>query len=474
MKIVRSFSSLIKGGVATLFTATVLCANVFAVPVIPGGAGFGIETPAGRGGAVIRVTNLNDSGAGSLRACVEAFGPRICVFEVSGVIKLNSTLLVNNSFITIAGQTAPSPGIMLRGQTLQIRASDVLIQHIVVRVGDGPDAPRAEVHDALRINGPNPINNVVIDHCSFSWAMDEIAQVWAEFDNITWSNNVFSEPLFDSLHTKGPHSMGPLLDTSAGKIALIGNLIAHANNRNPRTGAGTLMFVNNVTYNRGQKGMVLFNAPGLPSTNTIVGNVFKDGPNTSQRQPITLDNSDNGKTNGMLQDTRIHVADNIGSGATSDPWSLVQNTSDVPRSDLEWLTPPVWLENLTAKTTANDVVLNSVLENAGSRPADRDTVDTRVINEVRIGVGQIINCVAADGTERCQKNGGGWPQYAQNTRTLDVPSNPSGDDDGDGYTNVEEWLHTIAAEVEGRFDSEPDLGDRASPKPNPPEILGAN
>src|SRR5881394_4108928 len=101
-----------------------------ALPVIPGTVGFGVETPAGRGGTVYRVTNLNADGAGSLKACIDGTTARVCIFEVSGTIKLTQDLQVRNDKLTIAGQTAPSPGIMIRGGALDIHASDVLVQHI--------------------------------------------------------------------------------------------------------------------------------------------------------------------------------------------------------------------------------------------------------------------------------------------------------------------------------------------------------
>src|SRR5262245_46487956 len=111
--------------------ALAMCASAAqALPVIPGAAGFGMDTPAGRGGKVYRVTNLNADGAGSLKACIDGTTRRVCVFEVSGIIRLTSDLIIRNNYITIAGQTAPSPGIMLRGAALRIHASHVLVQHI--------------------------------------------------------------------------------------------------------------------------------------------------------------------------------------------------------------------------------------------------------------------------------------------------------------------------------------------------------
>ncbi len=173
-----------------------------ALPVIPGGAGFGMETVAGRGGRVYRVTNLNASGAGSLKECVDGTTARVCIFEVSGTIRITSDLIVRNSRLTIAGQTAPSPGIMLRGAGLRIQTSDVLVQHLRVRPGDDPNGPDPENRDALKIQGSaeKPVKNIVIDHCSFSWSIDEVASVWGPHDNVTLSNNIFAQPLHDSLH----------------------------------------------------------------------------------------------------------------------------------------------------------------------------------------------------------------------------------------------------------------------------------
>src|SRR5688572_25035631 len=160
---------------------TLGAATAQARPVIPGAAGYGMETVAGRGGKVYKVTNLNASGAGSLKACVsDATGPRVCVFEVSGTIRITTDMMVRNGNLTIAGQTAPSPGITIRGAALRIQANDILIQHIRVRAGDDPNGPDPDNRDSLKIEGNDSrqVRNIVIDHCSFSWAIDETASVW--------------------------------------------------------------------------------------------------------------------------------------------------------------------------------------------------------------------------------------------------------------------------------------------------------
>ena len=172
-----------------------------ALPVIPGAAGFGMDTAAGRGGTVYRVTNLNASGAGSLKACVDGTRPRVCVFEVSGTIRLTSDLIIRNSQLTIAGQTAPSPGIMIRGAAH--RASRPPTCSSSTSACAPATIPTARIRTtAIRSRSKaaptKPVKNIVIDHCSFSWAIDEIASVWGPHDNITFTNNIFAEPLNES------------------------------------------------------------------------------------------------------------------------------------------------------------------------------------------------------------------------------------------------------------------------------------
>jgi hypothetical protein len=403
----------------------VLCFSVALAqqPVIPGASGYGINTPAGRGGTLIRVTNLGDSGTGSLRECVNTSGPRICVFEVSGIIWLDTNLTIRNSNITIAGQTAPPPGITLAGAALAPKASDVLVQHLAIRAGDQNSGPAPEVRDTLKIETADPIQNIVIDHCSISWSIDENISTFKSWSNVTISNSIISEGLRDSLHPKGEHAYGALIDTDNAKssISLVGNLCS--------------------------AGVMLYNDRGLTTKNSIVGNVFVDGPNT-RATPIRLLGPADGV--GILRGSKVYLDDNVASGATSDPWSIVLNRSDLTQSDLSASTAPSWPQGLSALSTAGGAVLERVLANAGSRPSQRDSVDKRVISDVINKTGDFVNCVGYDGSSRCSKNAGGWPDHEKNVRRLTLPVDPNGDDDKDGYSNVEEWLHSMAAEVEGR------------------------
>jgi len=446
-----------------LATALALCgaASVHALPVIPGAAGFGMDTRAGRGGTVYKVTNLNASGTGSLKACIDATVARTCVFEVSGTIRLTSDLIIRNGQIRIAGQTAPSPGIMLRGAALRITASDVLVQHIRVRTGDDANGPAPENRDSLKIEGTatKPVNNVIIDHCSFSWAIDETASTWGVHDNITFSNNIFAEPLNESLHPQYDgsgvmsHGYGVLFGPSANSsVTMVGNLMAHIVERNPLSRAVELVMVNNLVYNRGNMDVDLQGQDGRISRNSIVGNVFLRGPSFSRNSlPILVRTSG---TYSLLPGSRVYVYDNNAPESGSTYSQLVSLAGgDVIAGLMTQTTAPVWNTGLVARPTANNAVYNRVLSFAGARPTDRDSVDRRIVTNVRNRTGQIINCVAANGTTRCAKNAGGWPTLAQNRRTLSLPANQASIA-ANGYSNLENWLNSMDQALAGVVQAE--------------------
>ena len=424
-----------------------------ALPVIPGASGYGMETPAGRGGTVYKVTNLNADGTGSLKACVDGTTPRTCVFEVSGVIRLTSDLTFRNSFITIAGQTAPSPGIMIRGAGLKIQASDVLIQHIRVRPGDDPNGPDPDNRDALKIEGnaTKPVKNIVIDHCTFSWSIDEVASVWGVSDNITFTNNIFSEPLDESIHPayEGTglikHGYGVLYGSSPGSsFTLAGNLFAHIVARNPLSRASEFVFTNNVIYNRGSMDLDLQSQDGVITKSSVVGNVFLRGPSFSREaRPIYVHTTGNLT---LFPGSRVYTHDNL--APESKDGLITLTGGDVIPDLMQTKTMSVWNSGLVHRPTANNAVYDRVLGYAGARPTDRDVVDKRVVQSVKDRNGKIINCVSSDGSTRCQKNAGGWPTYAQNRRALTLPANQA-TVTANGYTNLEIWLHSLDLTVAG-------------------------
>lgn len=167
------------------------------LPAFPGAEGFGSTTPGGRGGRVIAVTTLNPSGPGSIQEACQARGPRIVVFRVGGVLQLTRSLEVREPFLTLAGQTAPGDGICLRGAGLSIRTHDVIIRGLRLRVGDDPGGPDPENRDGIEIahNKPGEVYNIVVDHCSVSWAIDENVSTWYECRDITFQWCLIAEAL---------------------------------------------------------------------------------------------------------------------------------------------------------------------------------------------------------------------------------------------------------------------------------------
>ncbi|MDR6550069.1 hypothetical protein [Paenibacillus qinlingensis] len=429
-------------------TACFISSSAFALPVIPGAAGYGMDTPAGRGGTVYKVTSLADTNTpGTLRYAINRTGPRVIVFEVSGTINVNATLNINNPYITIAGQTAPSPGIFLRGAVVQILTHDVLLQHLRVAPGDDPIGVATTSRDALAINGLNgKAENIVIDHCTFTWSVDELWEAWNPYGNITFRHVIASQPLHDSIHIDegdtepAPHGFGPIYDNQpSSHSTVVGSLISHAEGRMPYVMASDYVQVNNVFYDRVNSFNRFDAQKDVVTRNSIVGNVFKNGPSLAAwavgKKPIEINA-------GFASGGKVYLSDNVvqnHSFSLSTQWDLIQNSTSFTQAQLQAATPPAWNTGLVAKPVGE--VVDWVLDNVGARPADRLPYENTIINNVRNGTGAIIDSIV---------EAGGWPVVQNNTRTLVLPTSPNADDDADGYTNLEEWLETYSAEVEGR------------------------
>jgi hypothetical protein len=342
---------------------------------------------------------------------------------------------------------------MIGGSTVAVVTSNVLIQHIRFRAGDNLTGGDPDNRDSLSQWSPGTlVQNIVFDHCSVEWSVDELSNLWDNWDNVTYWYDLLGEPLNDSLHSNGPHGYGPIFGgVNPGRVTMVGNLLAHAAYRNPLSRATGLVFVNNVVYDRGVADITLQNNIGVSTANAIVGNVFLKGTSyTWNIPPIYVEADIAGETQWQAAST-IYQTDNV----SDEPYagtSLVGHGGSISPRLVG--TAPVWPAGLKAQATAGNVVYNNVLAKAGARPADRDVVDRRIINSVKTRTGQIINCVAPDGSARCSRNGGGWPVYAQNVRALTLPANPSGLA-ANGYTNLENWLHEYAAQVEGTAGIEP-------------------
>ncbi|MHC4728645.1 MAG: pectate lyase family protein, partial [Planctomycetota bacterium] len=257
-----------------VITTFFISQTVLAMPAFPGAEGFGAMSVGGRGGKVLFVTNLNDSGPGSLRAAVESDGPRIVIFRVSGNITLKSRLSVNKPYITIAGQTAPGDGICLKDHAFSISADHVIVRHIRCRIADNAGSES----DALSISSGQ---NIIVDHCSASWSVDETLSASArdKLGNVTVQWCIISESLNDSSHHKGAHGYGSLIRGGHGNgYTFHHNLYAHHHARLPRPGnyndcsidpdGFILDFRNNVIYNWGGSAAG-YNADGSNKANSI-------------------------------------------------------------------------------------------------------------------------------------------------------------------------------------------------------------
>jgi len=331
------------------------------------------------------------------------------------------------------------------------------VQHIRVRPGDAIAGPDPENRDALKIEGSTskPATNIVVDHCTFSWALDEVASIWGPHDNITLSNNIFSEPLNDSYHpTKDgtgrlePHGFNVLIDSSAsgGRVTMVGNLLAHAVERNPLSRARELVFVNNLVYNRETRDIDIQSQSSRITKASLQGNVFLQGPdNDATTRPIYLRTSG---TYRLYNGSKVYVKDTAAPDYGTSLSSWVVMTGGDLSTDLLTTSKPVWNDGLQVRSTASNGVYNHVIAYAGARPTDRDATDKRVISSVKNRSGQIINCVSANGSTRCQKNANGWASLNNSTRRLTLPSNPNGVA-SNGYTNLENWLHNLATNVQG-------------------------
>ncbi|WP_310225236.1 dockerin type I domain-containing protein [Paenibacillus qinlingensis] len=439
-----------------------ISSSVYAQPVIPGASGYGLDTPAGRGGMVYKVTSLEDKNVpGTLRYAISQSGPRVVVFEVSGTIVVNNFLDIIDPYLTIAGQTAPSPGIFLKGANIRIYTHDVLIQHIRAAPGDEPYAVTPTNRDALSIGIPTGRpDNIVVDHSTFTWSVDEIFGTWGPYGNVTFRNVIGAEPLNNSIHidegatVAAPHGFGPIFDNQPdSRVALIGSLLSHAEGRIPYVMASEYVEVNNVFYDRINSFNRFDAQKNIETRNSLVGNVFKNGPSLASwavgKKPIEINA-------GFASGGKIYLSDNRvqnHSFTVGTQWDLIQNSSTLTQAQLQATEAPTWVDGLVAKPVGE--VMDWVLNQAGARPADRLPYETRIINQARNGTGMIVNTIA---------EAGGWPVVAANQRKLVLPKNPSADADGDGYTNLEEWLESYAAFVEGRG-SQPPLIDPAEGEP---------
>lgn len=435
--------SSISGRTATTTTTTIPKRWAF-----PGAQGFGSNTIGGRGGRVLLVTNLHDTGPGSLRAAVEATGPRIVVFRVSGTITQMSRINIKNPYITIAGQTAPGGGITLRSNpcnsdgTMRIHTHDVVIRYLRLRPGPYPCAGLHSSGDALTVENPETYR-VVIDHCSLSWAVDEDLGVWDDAHWLTFSWNIISEGLSHSTHTGGEHSKGAHLSGSRTYgVSFHHNLLAHNNDRNPQpTNPGIADIRNNVIYNYGYNAALTSNAHGRPYFN-FVNNYYRPGPNSKAYHYELVDYGD------PAVGWRYFVQGNIGPHRLSQTLPQADTVDPSARANMVGKPYPAPYVTTWAVSTAYP----KVLDLAGARIPYRDPVDARVVRDVKNLTGHIIDdpsqvggwpVLPAKAAPRDSDHDGMPDTWEVNNGLNPNVYNAAGDKDQDGWTNIEEYLNWL-------------------------------
>lgn len=419
------------------------------IPAFPGAEGFGAATPGGRGGKVIAVTNLNEDGPGSLRAACEAEGPRIVIFRVSGIITLRKKLIVRNPYLTIAGQTAPGDGICLRNFTFVIATHDVVVRYLRSRLGD----VTAQEDDSITLAAG--ARNVILDHCSATWSTDEALSLAGNVSNVTVQWCLIAEALNHSKHAKGPHGYGSL-SRANGPVTWHHNLWAHNNSRNPRLGDNygrppypTFDVRNNVIYDYGEVASGL--TQGKLKVN-YVGNYIRPGPSSRVTTPIHV---------GGPSELSFYLKDNVFEGndeLTRDNSKFLDPVLIDGKRQVEIVTEG-FAAPLVRRESAREA-FEAVLRAVGASLSQRDSVDARIVNEVRQRSGSIIDS---------QSQVGGWPELKSATPPPDTDgdgmpdkwerlhglkpndsADGSADKDRDGYTNIEEYLNGTNPNLPGK------------------------
>ncbi|WP_375433729.1 polysaccharide lyase family 1 protein [uncultured Hymenobacter sp.] len=453
-------------------------------PAFPGAEGGGAYSFGGRGGKVYVVTSLADSGSGSLREACEQGGARTVVFNVAGIIRIKSPLVIRAPYITIAGQTAPGDGVCVAGESVWINTHDVIIRYMRFRRGETNVGRR---DDAI---GGNPIGNIMIDHVSASWGLDEnmsmyrhmyndstgIAEQKLPTVNITIQNSIFAE----SLDTWN-HAFGSTL--GGENCTFMRNLWANNAGRNPSIGwFGVFNFANNVVFNWVHRST---DGGDYRAMYNIVNNYYKPGPLTPKGAPIgyRILKPESGRSKlGYQVYGRAYVAGNIVEGnekVTRDNWDGGVQVEEMANAGQYApnmkVVQPLPMPDLTILPA--EKAFSYVLENAGATLPKRDPVDTRVVEQVRTGKINAKEGVKLPETQfkhrrlpiDSYKQGiitdisqvGGYPEYKgspyKDSDKDGMPDdwekknnlNPKDASDAskvrskEGYTNIEEYLNSI-------------------------------
>ncbi len=461
------------------------------IPAFPGAEGGGMFTCGGRGGKVFVVTSLEDNGPGTFREACEAGGARIVVFNVSGIIRLKTPISIRAPYITIAGQTAPGDGVVIAGESVDIDTHDVIIRHMRFRRGEVNVLRRDDA-----VSG-EAIGNIIIDHTSASWGLDEslslYRNMWSpEPDrhpgrspeklptvNITVQNSIIAETLDTYNHAFGS-TFGGLNSTMAR------NLFANNVARNPSVGMwGDFSFVNNVIFNWWNRTM---DGGDYRSMWNIINNYYKPGPITPEESPIryriakpekgSIDSTIFGRI--YANGNRIHDNKEV----SDDNWAGgiqlgMPHEEAVKYFDQVRARTPFPMADVRIMPASE--AFEWVLDHAGATIPKRDEVDTRIVKQARTGVieyregldakdskyvkrrlpadsykkgiitdiSQVGGYPEYNGTPYTDSDSDGMPDWWEEKHGLNPndPADANGDINGDGYTNIEKFINGINPET---------------------------
>jgi len=435
----------------------------------PGAIGFGRYASGWRGGEIIQVANLADSGSGSLRECAQRSAqPRVCVFNISGTIVVDRPVLVRPN-VYIAGQTAPGQGIQLRlgnsaGAPLLIKNSNnVLLRFLKLR--PGPSRRPSPSIDGIGIQGSK---TVYLDHLSIQFATDEnigVSMGKRPTGDITIAQSIAAWGLDRANHPKGKHSKGALIcskdgpNTSCGRISIVGNLFAHNRDRNPdvsSTTLGPVEIVNNVFYNPISQFGEFYNHYGDTAI-SYIGNVALPGPSTRRvSRPAAIE----AVSRNSRSRIEIFAADNINLDRQRSGKCSRGRRLDIVDGKAEQFLVTAPVVPLTVQPLPVTSTVENVLGSAGARMASGrffDSLDMRVIDDVQNCRGRVINSPI---------EAGGWPHLPEELGPPDADKDGMPDDwesthsgldpkdatdawqdlDGDGWSNLEEYLSVLAGD----------------------------
>lgn len=437
--------------------------NAFA---FPGAEGFGRDATGGRGGKILFVTNLNDAGPGSFRTAVLTSGARIVVFKISGNIKLLSPINITTNDLTIAGQTAPGDGICIQDYEVMVSASNVIIRYMRFRLGDIKQQETDAIWGRYQ-------QNVILDHCSMSWSVDECASFYAN-RNFTLQWCILSESLNQSFHDKGDHGYGAIW--GGDKASFHHNLLAHHNSRNPRFNGGGRSGISNGIYlneHVDYRNNVIYNwrgnsAYGGENGNyNMIDNYYKPGPSTpSTKNKRIMEVSKEPDLSYGVGYGKFFITGNYVHGnaiVTADNWNGGVDYAAGVTQAMAKLTSAIESKYETEHSALQ--AFESVLKYAGAS-FSRDAVDGRVVEEVRNGTATYNGSKTGyPGILDSQTDVGGWPVLASTAPPVDTDSDGMPDDwelemlldpnkaDANGrnlstaYDNIEVYLNSIVKKI---------------------------